>query len=67
MKIDAGVLPNDVARCHDEQCQVRERCERWKQRNSGQTYVVHATTLRPAWRCWDEPCDYAIGDFEKSE
>jgi hypothetical protein len=57
-------LPNDIARCHDEQCQVRERCERWVYRETGDPRTIHCTTLRPHWQVFTDPCDHAIGGFD---
>lgn len=41
-------LPNDVSRCHDNGCFVREYCERWIQRNTG---CVHTESLREGRYC----------------
>lgn len=45
-------------RCHDQQCRVKEGCHRWLLRDEGRARI-HATTLRPAWQCWDLPCSNA--------
>lgn len=60
-------LPDDISRCHDEKCQVREQCERWIWRESGGPGTRHAATMRPAWQCFTEPCDHAIGCFEEED
>lgn len=57
-------LPNDIARCHDEKCQVKEGCERWLQRENVGSGAVHAMTLRPSWQCFDELCDHALTSQE---
>jgi hypothetical protein len=53
-------LSNDTSRCHDQKCEVKQYCERWLQRESGGTYVVHAMTLRLGYECHDEFCQQAI-------
>ena len=58
-------LPPDLARCHDEQCQVKTRCERWLQRTGGDPHTIHATTLRPMWQVFSIPCNHALGSFEE--
>lgn len=47
-------------RCHDERCEVKEQCERWLQRDTGEAYTQHATTLRLGWECHDVLCDRAV-------
>jgi hypothetical protein len=39
-------LPDDVCRCHDEQCSEREECRRFLQRNTGGVHVKQAASLR---------------------
>ena len=58
-------LTDDISRCHDEECQVKNRCERWLQRDTGSASTTHCTTLRPMWQVFSEPCDHAIGTFEE--
>lgn len=53
-------LLDDVCRCHDADCQVREQCRRWMERDSGGARTVHQFSLRPTWQCHDEFCDSAI-------
>jgi hypothetical protein len=42
----ASRLPDDVCRCHDDVCILREHCLRFLQRQSGGVNVRHAATLR---------------------
>lgn len=53
-------LSDDVCRCHDARCEVREYCERWLQRNHGSQFTRHAETVREGWTCLDEFCRDAI-------
>ncbi len=39
-------LPDDVSRCHDDACILREHCRRFLQREARGTNVVHSMTLR---------------------
>jgi len=58
------ILGDDIARCHDERCEVREHCLCWTQRsisaNADTRGLVHCATRRPAWQCNDELCDHAL-------
>ena len=58
------ILSDDIARCHDERCEVREQCLRWTQReisaNADTKGLVHCGSLRPRWQCNDELCDHAL-------
>lgn len=56
----SSALKNDVARCHDASCAVREGCRRWLERESGGPYVVHTWTLRKGYEDQSEPCERAI-------
>lgn len=47
-------LPNDVCRCHDEQCHERLTCRRFLQRDKGGVNVVRAATLR---KLLGKPCE----------
>ena len=38
-----------MKRCHDTQCGVRHRCERWRARDSGEPGTQHCMTLKPPW------------------
>ena len=53
-------LHDDLSRCHDVQCEVREQCRRWTERDTGSQRTVHAFTLRPMYECFDELCRNAI-------
>jgi hypothetical protein len=33
-------LPNDIARCHDDQCPLRNGCLRWEQRKTGRVHAL---------------------------
>lgn len=46
-----------MIRCHDNQCRVRERCERWRQRNGAPIGTQHALTLKAAWIPHSERCE----------
>jgi hypothetical protein len=53
-------LRSSDPRCHDPRCLVKEHCERWLQRETGEPYTVHAATLREGWSCFDDPCSKSI-------
>jgi hypothetical protein len=45
-------------RCHDNQCEVKEFCRRWLDRED--LNVIHSMTLRPNWQVFSGPCSHAI-------
>ena len=49
-------LFNDVCRCHDATCEVRENCLRWLQRETGH---VHSEGMREGQE-HSKPCPYQI-------
>lgn len=55
-------LPNDVARCHDAQCAVRDQCQRWQDRERGGQRVIHCVTLKPGYVPHHRPCSSYIGE-----
>ena len=34
-------LPADIARCHDDQCEERESCRRWTERDTDHPNCSH--------------------------
>jgi hypothetical protein len=42
------MLSNDICRCHDASCDVRESCERWLSRNDDGNWISHCMTMRDA-------------------
>ena len=44
-------LPDDRARCHDDQCPSREMCQRWIQRDRGGPRTPHVTSMRYMTGC----------------
>jgi hypothetical protein len=52
-------LANDICRCHDEQCAIRQQCLRWILRTTGGPRTPHADTLHDG----EEPtCGHFIED-----
>jgi len=52
--IRGRVLPDDVCRCHDSQCEIREQCLRYLHRSQGGERVVSTASMRiPGQECTD--------------
>jgi hypothetical protein len=49
--------------CHDENCGVKELCQRWTNRSGVDLQTRHYATLRPMWMVNSKPCPSAVGDF----
>lgn len=50
------LIPNDVARCHNDTCDDRETCKRWLQKDKGGINIRHATFNKVA----SQPCPKKI-------
>jgi hypothetical protein len=42
------------------QCEVKQWCRRWQERDSREPHVLHGLTLRHGWECFDEYCINAL-------
>lgn len=47
-------------RCHDTARGQRGRCRGREKHGPG---VRHATTLKPAWQCQDDPCEWVVMSY----
>lgn len=44
-------LPHDYCRCHDSKCPLKNSCERYLQRHTGEARTPHAASLRDGDKC----------------
>ncbi len=51
-------LPVSEPRCWDSQCQPRETCRRWLEREA--KAERHYNIMRPAYHCHDAPCRHHV-------
>jgi hypothetical protein len=48
-------LLNDICRCRDDSCPLREKCLRWLDRDAKPedgSWIPYAGSLRESGRCW---------------
>ena len=45
------MIPNDICRCHDQECSQRMKCRRFLDRNTGDEHTAHTETMRDQWGC----------------
>jgi hypothetical protein len=53
-------LFDDEPRCHDDRCEPREYCERWRQRHQGGRSTVRTATRRMGWEPHTRLCMCSI-------
>jgi len=46
-------LANDICRCHDNTCPMRDGCLRWEQRDSGRVHAMGMMMNRETRVCLD--------------